>query len=109
MPLGAKDSDIDHVLIGPGGAFTLNAKHHAGQKVWVGEHAVLGAGRKKHHLPHARHEAARAEKLLTDPVGESVPITPIVVFVGQEQLTVKQSPAAVVVCTDHSAGWQRLR
>ncbi|MCY1158273.1 MAG: hypothetical protein MOP51_1296, partial [Citricoccus sp.] len=110
VPVGAKASDIDHVLIGPGGVFTLNTKHHAGQKVWVGRHAVLVAGQKKHYLSHARHEAARAEKLLTAAVGEPVSVTPIVVFVGPKHLIIKQSPAGMVVCTDRSLlRWLRRR
>jgi hypothetical protein len=28
VPIGDKGSDIDHVVIGPGGVFTINAKHH---------------------------------------------------------------------------------
>ena len=31
IPVGSNGSDIDHVVIGPGGVFTLNAKHHPGQ------------------------------------------------------------------------------
>ncbi|WP_371261683.1 nuclease-related domain-containing protein [Arthrobacter sp. ov118] len=31
MPVGAGASDVDHVLIGPAGVFTLNTKNHAGQ------------------------------------------------------------------------------
>ena len=110
VPVGAKNSDIDHVLIGPSGVFTLNTKHHAGQKVWVGRHAVFVAGQKTHYLSHARHEAARAGKLLTAAVGEPVPVTPVVVFVGSKEPTVKQPPAGVVVRTDRSLlRWLRRR
>ncbi|MFF2300083.1 nuclease-related domain-containing protein [Arthrobacter sp. NPDC058127] len=35
VPVGAGTSDIDHVLIGPSGVFTLNTKNHTGQSVWV--------------------------------------------------------------------------
>ena len=31
--LGEKGSDIDHVIIGPGGVFTLNTKNHTGGNV----------------------------------------------------------------------------
>jgi hypothetical protein len=26
VPVGSRDSDIDHVVIGPGGVYTINAK-----------------------------------------------------------------------------------
>lgn len=32
IPVGQRDSDIDHVAIGPGGVFTLNTKNHLGKK-----------------------------------------------------------------------------
>lgn len=31
IPVGSHGTDIDHVPIGPGGMFTLNAKNHSGQ------------------------------------------------------------------------------
>ena len=100
VPVGAGTSDIDHVLVGPAGVFTLNTKHHSGQRVWVGRHTILVAGQKQHHLTHARHEASRAEKLLTAAVGEPVPVTPVVVLVAPKKLTIKQKPSGVVVLPD---------
>lgn len=97
VPVGAGTSDIDHVLVGPAGVFTLNTKHHSGQHVWVGRDVLLVAGRKQHHLSHARHEASRAEKLLSAAVGEPVSVTPVVVLVAPKKLTIKQQPSGVVV------------
>jgi hypothetical protein len=100
VPVGSGTSDIDHVVIGPGGVFTLNTKNHARQTVWVGERALLVAGQKKHHLSHARHEAARAQKRLSAAVGEPVPVTAVLVLVEPKTLTIKQHPAGVDVVTD---------
>jgi len=36
IPVGERGSDIDHLAIGPAGVFTINAKYHAGAKIWVG-------------------------------------------------------------------------
>lgn len=38
VPVGSRNSDIDHLVIGPAGVFTLNAKHHPNAKV-VGRRA----------------------------------------------------------------------
>lgn len=100
VPVGAGTSDIDHVLVGPAGVFTLNTKNHSGQKVWVGERAVFVAGQKQHYLPHARHEATRAAKRLSAVVGESVPVTPVLVLIQPKELTIKQRPIDVHVVTD---------
>lgn len=34
IEVGERGSDIDHLVIGPGGVYSLNAKHHPGAKVW---------------------------------------------------------------------------
>jgi hypothetical protein len=31
------NSDIDHVILGPGGIFTITMKNHSGQEIWIGE------------------------------------------------------------------------
>jgi hypothetical protein len=36
IEVGTPGSDIDHVVIGPGGVFTINTKNHPDSKVWVG-------------------------------------------------------------------------
>ncbi|MEX5236167.1 nuclease-related domain-containing protein [Kocuria arenosa] len=100
VPVGAGVSDIDHVLIGPAGVFTLNTKNHAGREIWVGERAILVGGHKQHYLTHARHEAARAGKRLGAAVGEPVSVTPVLVLIKPKQLTIKQRPADVKVVTD---------
>ncbi|MEX5302658.1 nuclease-related domain-containing protein [Kocuria sabuli] len=100
VPVGAGASDIDHVVIGPAGVFTLNTKNHAGRDVWVGERAVLIDGHKQHYLPHARHEAARAAKRLSAAVGEPVSVTPVLVLIEPKTLTIKQRPDDVTVVTD---------
>ncbi|MGQ1838268.1 nuclease-related domain-containing protein [Kocuria turfanensis] len=100
VPVGAGASDIDHVVIGPAGVFTLNTKNHAGKAVWLAERAIRIDGHKQHYLPHSRHEAARAAKRLSAVVGELVPVTPVLVLIGPKSLTVKRRPTDVGVVTD---------
>lgn len=110
VPVGAGSSDIDHVLVGPAGVFTLNTKHHGGQPVWLGEHLLLVAGQRTHHLRHARHEAVRAAKRLGAAVGEPVHVTPVIVLVAPKELSVRQRPAGVEVLTDQRLlRWLRRR
>ena len=35
IPVGTTDADVDHVVVGPGGVFTISTKHHSGKKVWI--------------------------------------------------------------------------
>ena len=46
VEVGQNGSDIDHVVIGPPGVITLNAKRHPRGKVWVGERMVMINGQK---------------------------------------------------------------
>lgn len=64
VSVGKGKSDIDHLLIGPGGVFTINTKNHPGGKVWVGEHAIRVNGQPTHYLRNSRFEAQRVEKAL---------------------------------------------
>jgi hypothetical protein len=100
VPVGAGASDIDHVLIGPAGVFTLNTKNHAGQPVWVAGQTLMVAGKKQRHLYNASHEAARAAKLLTRRVNEPVEVTGVVVVVAPKSMTVRAKPSGAAVVTD---------
>lgn len=96
VPVGERDSDIDHVVIGPGGVFTLNTKHHPGGRVWVAERALMVNGQKTDYLRNSRHEAGRASLLLTGAVGLRVDVEPIIVIVGAD-ITRKADPVGVHV------------
>ncbi len=62
VPVGAGQSDIDHLLIGPGGVFTINTKNHPGGKVWVGQPAIRVNGQPTHYLRNSRFESERVHK-----------------------------------------------
>jgi hypothetical protein len=100
VPVGTGASDIDHVLIGPPGVFTLNTKNHAGQSVWVASLTLMVAGKKQRHLHNAIYEAARAAKLLTRGANETVEVTGVVVVVAPKSMTVRERPSGVAVVTD---------
>lgn len=100
VPVGAGTSDIDHVLVGPAGVFTLNTKNHAGQSVWVAGRTLMVSGKKQRHLYNAGHEAARASKLLTREVSATVAVTGVVVVVAPKSLAVRERPRDVAVVTE---------
>lgn len=100
VPVGSGSADIDHVLIGPAGVFTLNTKNHSGQSVWVAGRTLMVAGRKTRHLYNAGHEAARAAKLLSAAVGAAVEVTGVVVIMEPKSLTIKARPENAAVVSD---------
>lgn len=95
VPVGAGDSDIDHILIGPGGVFTLNTKNHPGGSVWVGRYAIKVNGFTHPYLRNSRFEAKRAAKLLSAAVGWPVEVTPALIFLTGSiipRVTIRQEP-----------------
>lgn len=82
VPVGSRGSDIDHVVMGPGGVFTLNTKHHRNGRVWVRGDAMLLGGHHQPYVRNSRHEAARASRILSAACGFLVPVRGLVVTVG---------------------------
>lgn len=106
VPVGAGESDIDHVLVGPAGVFTLNAKHHPGARIWVYHDAVRINGTRVPYVRNARFEAARAAKLLTAAYGRPVEVTGVIVPVNANDITIKAAPTDVVIVNRRRVdGW----
>ena len=97
VPVGERGSDIDHVVIGPGGVFTLNAKHHPGGKLWVGGDTFMVNGQRHPYIRNSRHEAVRAGRLLTAACGFPVRVAGVVVPVGADKSMIKAQPDGVQV------------
>lgn len=79
IPVGTKGTDIDHLVIGPGGVFTLNTKNHLGQRVWVHTSVVMVNGQPQPYLRVSEHEARRAGRLLSSACGFPVAVGGVVV------------------------------
>jgi hypothetical protein len=100
VPVGDRGSDIDHVLIGPGGVYTLNTKHHPDKKIWVRGDTIKVGGYRVSYLHKSRYEADRASRLLSAAVGWPVPARPVTVFVTPRfaaNLTIARQPDDVLV------------
>jgi hypothetical protein len=100
VPVGKRGSDIDHVIIGPGGVYTLNTKNHPGGRVWVASRAIRVNGHPVPYLRNSRHEGERAEQLLSRAAGFPVPVRPVIVFLTGTMIpnvTIKQRPEDVLI------------
>lgn len=110
IPVGDRGSDIDHLVIGPGGVYSLNAKHHPDAKVWVGGNTLMVNGQRQPYVRNSRHEAERASKLLVAATGCPVVVTGVVVIVGADDLVIKQAPDDVHVVNRMRLGkWLQAR
>ncbi len=86
VPIGAKDSDVDHILVGPNGVFVLNTKHHASASVWVGDVVLMINGEKTYHLRNARSENNKVAQRLATRVGFPVAVQSAIVTVGERSI-----------------------
>lgn len=91
LPIGDRDSDIDHVVVGPGGVFTINSKRHVDKKVWIAGGSYLVSGQKTGNLRNAEYEARRVRAKLAA-IGLDVPVTPVVAISGAKEITIKRRP-----------------
>ncbi|MDH4146282.1 MAG: NERD domain-containing protein, partial [Acidimicrobiia bacterium] len=109
VPVGERGSDIDHVVVGPGGVYTLNTKHHPNGKVWVAERTLMVNGTKTNYLRSSRFEASRASQRLGAACGVEVAVEPVIVVIAKE-LTIKAQPSDVhVVGRRHIVDWLLAR
>jgi hypothetical protein len=114
VPVGTRGSDIDHVVIGPGGVYTVNTRNHPGGKVWVASRAIRVNGQPVPYLKNSRHEGDRAEQLLSRAVGFPVPVRPVLVFLTgtlMPNVTIRQRPEDVLILdrTDIPGPFKRAR
>ncbi|MFJ8359322.1 nuclease-related domain-containing protein [Streptomyces sp. NPDC093984] len=97
IPLANK-VDIDHLLIGPGGVFSINTKHHHKRAVWVGDDSVkVDHGKPAPYARKSRAEAKRVARVLGRYCGFPVPVEPVLVFVGVTELKVVATQLSVRV------------
>lgn len=78
VPVGTQGSDIDHVVIGPGGVFTVNTKNHARVRANVNPSGVWVGGRPTRYVRNALFEAQRAASVLSENVAPIICIIPSV-------------------------------
>lgn len=108
VPVGRGDSDIDHVVIGPPGVFTVNTKHHPTATVWVRGSGFTVNGRSVHYVRHSQHEARRATKLLAVAAGvHPGPVIGVIAVVGASRgLAIHTQPEGVHVTARRDLrGW----
>jgi hypothetical protein len=101
VPVGAHGANIDHVVVGPGGVFTINTKNLTG-KVWVGPRTIRHNGHLTDYLSKASAEALRASRLLSAAVGRPVEVRGVLA-IRVEEWTIEAEPADVFVRGPRSA------
>lgn len=106
VPVGADNSDIDHLVIGPGGVFIINTKYSMGQNVWVSQRTFMASGIRYPHVRNMEYEMGRVERMLTTAVGRPVEVSGVLAVVSPKSLVVRQQHRDVaVVPSGNLAAW----
>ena len=95
VPLGERGATVDHLVIGPGGVFTLNTKDLSGA-IRVNARSVAHDGRRTSFLAKASAEALRAASFLTAALDRPVEVRGLLAILADEWI-VKRLPDDVYV------------
>ena len=109
VPLGLAGTDIDHLLVGPGGIVCLNTKHHRRARVRAGDHVIFVRGEKTGHAQASLREAERAGLLLSASLGYEVTVTPVIVFVGAARVRGRKAAGVRVLTRAGLLPWLLFR
>jgi hypothetical protein len=102
-----RGGDVDHLLIGRAGVFTVNTKHHPGARVTVGRSVVFVRGSQQPYVAKALREASRVRTALWAATGRPVNVEPLVVVHGHARLSgwLRHHPAGVRVLPSQVVTW----
>jgi Nuclease-related domain len=106
VPIGAHATDIHHIVLGPGGIFTISVKNVAHAAVWVGGRTAVVDEQPVDFVRRAQSEGASAARSLSNAAGGPVQITPLLVVGRPSRLTLRD-PAVSVVAAKGLAAWLR--
>lgn len=109
VPVGDLGTDIDHVVIGPPGVFSLNTKNHTGNRVAVTVNGVYVNRQKTLYLEKSRFEGMRASDLLSNACGRTVDVQPLIVVLADHLTITVQPPGVYVVGRKFIAKWLSKR
>ncbi|SCF42988.1 hypothetical protein [Micromonospora mirobrigensis] len=87
------------LAIGPSGLFAVTIADHGRARVLVAGDVVQINGKRPPYVAEARRDAKRASKALSDAVGLSIPVTPVLTFVGSGVISVYGLPKDCLMAT----------
>lgn len=101
VPLGRQGTVVDHLLLGPGGIFTVTERAHPGRSVRVDRRSIEVDGRPVPYLRDVRLEAARVQGLLRSAVGSQLSVRAVLVLQGVLDLRPDALPDEALVVARH--------
>jgi len=99
VPLDINEKDIDHLVIGPPGVFTITTENFPGQELKVNGDSLSVGSRQFDDVAVARSLGERAAERLSAAAGRPVSVRPLLVAVTPTKLVLREQPDGVCVVT----------
>jgi Nuclease-related domain len=102
LPKDIGSSEINHLVIGPGGVFAVATKNHSGLDVWASERTFMAEGIKYPYIRNLEYEIGAAEQMLSTAAGRPIEISGILAVVTPKSLEVpdQHRDVAIVPASD---------
>lgn len=97
VPLGRQGDVVEHLLIGPGGIFTVTGRAHPGETIRVDGRTMLVSDRPVPYLRDARLAAGRVQRLLREAVGSQLSVRAVIVLQGVIDMAAGAAPGDALV------------
>ncbi|WDZ85939.1 hypothetical protein [Micromonospora cathayae] len=94
-----QDERGKYLAIGPSGLFAISIVDHGRTRVLVAGDVVQINGKRPPYVAEARRDAKRASKALTKAVGKTIPVAPVLAFVGSGDISVYGLPKDILMST----------
>ncbi|HEX5540916.1 MAG TPA: hypothetical protein VFX60_05040 [Micromonospora sp.] len=101
---GTRSERAGFLAIGPGGLFAVTVADHGRARVLIAGDVVQINGKRPAYVVEARRDAKRASKAISAAVGLSVPVTPVLTFVGSGMISVYGLPQGCLVTPHQDLG-----
>ncbi|QGQ18550.1 NERD domain-containing protein [Cellulomonas sp. JZ18] len=101
VPLGRQGTVVEHLLIGPGGIFTVSERRHPGSRVRVEARTMRVDERPVAYLRDARLEAARVQGLLQSAGCAGITVRAVLVVDGELECDPTSPPQDALVVARH--------
>jgi hypothetical protein len=93
------DDRAGFLAIGPGGVYAVTVADHGRARVLIAGDVVQINGKRPAYVAEARRDAKRAGRAMSQAVGLTVPVTPVLAFVGSGVISVHGLPKDCLVAT----------
>jgi len=106
LPVGKVRAEIGHLVVGPGGVFTITMRNPRGKNVWVFKRLVVMQGRRVPYLRDAEFEAERVTRVLRKRMPHHGAVRPVIALVEPREVVIREKPDVVkVVDSKHLNSW----